>query len=116
MGGYYSEQKGVPQLIEEVKGYVDKGFDTVKLKIGGLSVKEDIERIKAVRESFGEKLDIAVDANNVYDFNTALAVLKWGQRFRKCLFCLTGTGIVPPDDFSLQEGDVVEIEIKNRCS
>ena len=73
-GGYYSEQKGVPQLIEEVKGYIDKGFDTVKLKIGGLSVKEDIERIKAVKEHFGDKLDIAVDANNVYDFNTALAV------------------------------------------
>ena len=28
------------------------------------------------------------------------------------LVCLTGTGIVPPDDFSLQEGDVVEIEIE----
>ena len=27
-----------------------------------------------------------------------------------CLF-MTGTGIVPPDDFSLQAGDVIEIEI-----
>ncbi len=26
--------------------------------------------------------------------------------------CLTGTGIVPPDDFSLQENDTVEIEIE----
>lgn len=26
--------------------------------------------------------------------------------------CLTGTGIVPPDDFSLEEGDIVEIKIE----
>ncbi len=26
--------------------------------------------------------------------------------------CLTGTGIVPPDDFSLQEGDVVEVRVE----
>lgn len=26
--------------------------------------------------------------------------------------CLTGTGIVPPDDFSLEEGDIVEIRIE----
>ncbi|MEO0158080.1 MAG: fumarylacetoacetate hydrolase, partial [candidate division WOR-3 bacterium] len=25
---------------------------------------------------------------------------------------LTGTGIVPPDDFSLRSGDIVEIEIE----
>jgi len=29
-----------------------------------------------------------------------------------CTVCLTGTGIVPPDDFSLEEGDVVEISIE----
>jgi 2-dehydro-3-deoxy-D-arabinonate dehydratase len=27
--------------------------------------------------------------------------------------CLTGTGIVPPDDFSLRENDLVEISIDN---
>ena len=26
---------------------------------------------------------------------------------------MTGTGIVPPDDFSLQGGDIVEISIDN---
>jgi len=26
--------------------------------------------------------------------------------------CLTGTGIVPPDDFSLEDGDLVEISIE----
>jgi len=26
-------------------------------------------------------------------------------------FLMTGTGIIPPDDFSLMEGDMIEIEI-----
>ena len=26
---------------------------------------------------------------------------------------MTGTSIVPPDDFTLQDGDIVEIEIEN---
>jgi 2-dehydro-3-deoxy-D-arabinonate dehydratase len=29
-----------------------------------------------------------------------------------CTVCLTGTGIVPPDDFSLEEGDIVEVKIE----
>ncbi|HVV73391.1 MAG TPA: fumarylacetoacetate hydrolase family protein, partial [Verrucomicrobiae bacterium] len=33
------------------------------------------------------------------------------QQFPHGAVLLTGTGIVPPDDFSLQSGDVVEIEI-----
>jgi len=28
------------------------------------------------------------------------------------LICMTGTGIVPPDDFALKDGDLVEIEIE----
>jgi 2-dehydro-3-deoxy-D-arabinonate dehydratase len=28
------------------------------------------------------------------------------------VFLLTGTGIVPPDDFALQRGDAIEIEIQ----
>jgi len=48
----------------------------------------------------------------VYYIDNTPARLLSGPRFRTGLVCLTGTGIVPPDDFSLQEGDVVEIEIE----
>jgi 2-dehydro-3-deoxy-D-arabinonate dehydratase len=33
------------------------------------------------------------------------------QKFPRGAILLTGTGIVPPDSFTLQEGDVIEIEI-----
>src|SRR5437899_129790 len=50
------------------------GVDTVKIKIGGMSVREDLERVSAVREALGKQVNIACDANNVYDFNTAMRV------------------------------------------
>ncbi|MEM1967107.1 MAG: mandelate racemase/muconate lactonizing enzyme family protein [Nitrososphaerota archaeon] len=73
-GGYYRPDKDIPRLIEEVEGYVRSGFKTVKIKVGGLSIEEDLKRLSALRERFGEKLEIAVDANNVYDFNQALKI------------------------------------------
>jgi len=71
-GGYYRPEKDVPGLLEEVEGYVRAGFRTVKIKIGGMSIEGDLKRITAVRERFGEELEIAVDANNVYSFSEAL--------------------------------------------
>jgi len=35
-------------------------------------MKEDLERVFAVREALGRGVSIACDANNVYDFNTAM--------------------------------------------
>jgi D-arabinonate dehydratase len=71
-GGYYRPDKDIPKLLEEVEGYLRSGFDTVKIKVGGLSIEEDLRRLGALRERFGDKLKMAVDANNVYDFNQAL--------------------------------------------
>ncbi len=71
-GEYHRQGKGVKELVEEVKNYVNQGFKMVKIKVGGLELSKDIKRLKALREEFGETLDIAVDANNVYTFNEAL--------------------------------------------
>lgn len=45
---------------------------------------------------------------------TAEELVRWLAReneFPKGAFLLTGTGIVPPDDFSLEDGDVVHIDV-----
>ena len=44
-------------------------------------------------------------------FNELIQFLFRSQRFPNGVVLLTGTGVVPPDDFTLEEGDVVEIEI-----
>jgi L-alanine-DL-glutamate epimerase-like enolase superfamily enzyme len=48
------------------------GFHAIKLKIGHVSLKEDFNRIKAVRDSLGYDIDIMLDVNEGYDVFTAI--------------------------------------------
>jgi D-arabinonate dehydratase len=73
-GGYYSPNKDIEKLKEEVAYYVKSGFKGIKLKIGAKSFNEDLERLKAVKEIVGDEILVAVDANNVYTFDEALKV------------------------------------------
>jgi len=44
-------------------------------------------------------------------FEDLVSWLGKDNEFPKGAILLTGTGIVPPDDFTLQKGDLVEIEV-----
>jgi len=63
-GGYYREDKTTADLVKEMEGYVTEGFRAVKMKVGGASFKEDIERVKVVRDAIGPDIDLLIDANN----------------------------------------------------
>lgn len=71
-GGYYREGKGIPELVAEVQGYGQQGFRAIKLKVGGVPVGEDCERLAAVRGAIGDEVDLMLDANNAYDLKTAI--------------------------------------------
>jgi L-alanine-DL-glutamate epimerase-like enolase superfamily enzyme len=47
-GGYYYPGKDLSALRGEMRGYLDRGYNVVKMKIGGASITEDRERIEAV--------------------------------------------------------------------
>lgn len=53
----------LPKLLSSIQGYLDAGFDGVKIKIGQPTLDEDIERIAAVRDLIGPDITFAVDAN-----------------------------------------------------
>lgn len=72
-GGYYYPGKGLAALQDEMRQYLALGYRVVKLKIGGASLKEDLERIEAVIAVVGEGQSVAVDANGRFDLPTALA-------------------------------------------
>lgn len=73
-GGYYHEGKGVQALVDEMRSYLDRGYDTVKMKIGGAPLSEDLRRIEAVLNLLGgEGRRLCVDANGRFDLETALA-------------------------------------------
>jgi L-alanine-DL-glutamate epimerase-like enolase superfamily enzyme len=71
-GGYYYPSKDLAALQDEMRGYLALGYDTVKMKIGGAPLEEDLRRIEAVLEVVGCGEALAVDANGRFDQETAL--------------------------------------------
>ncbi|GLQ36194.1 uroporphyrinogen decarboxylase [Amylibacter marinus] len=53
----------MPKLLDSIQGYLDRGFNAVKIKIGQPTLDEDIARIKKVRELIGPDIMFMVDAN-----------------------------------------------------
>ena len=60
------------RLLDNVRGYLDAGFDGVKIKIGRAELAEDLERIEAVRRLVGDDVAFMVDANYAMDVPRAI--------------------------------------------
>ena len=75
-GGYYYPGKDISALTNEMRSYLDLGYTTVKIKIGGAPLKDDLERIEAVLKLLPQGDRLAVDANGRFDLPTALNYAK----------------------------------------
>lgn len=62
------------EIIAASRPYIEQGMMGVKIKVGNPDPQTDIDRIEAVREAFGEHTWIGIDANQRYDYATALAL------------------------------------------
>ncbi|RDH75051.1 mandelate racemase [Mycolicibacterium moriokaense] len=71
-GGYYYPDRGSDALREEMLGYLDLGYRTVKMKIGGAPLTEDLERIETVLNALPAGCSLAVDANGRFDADEAV--------------------------------------------
>jgi len=85
-GGYYEPGKDLAALQDEMRGYLAMGYTTVKMKIGGAPLDEDLRRIEAVLEVVdGDGSRLAVDANGRFDLETAIsyanALASYGLRW-----------------------------------
>jgi L-alanine-DL-glutamate epimerase-like enolase superfamily enzyme len=72
-GGYYYPGKDLGALRAEMRSYVDRGYNVVKMKIGGAPIEDDRRRIEAVLDEVGTEARLAVDANGRFDLETAIA-------------------------------------------
>ena len=97
-GGYYYPGKDNGALCAEMRGYLDRGYDVVKMKIGGDSIEEDRGRIEAVLAEIGSQAQLAVDANGRFDLETAIAYAKMLREYP--LFWYEEIG--DPLDYALQ--------------
>jgi D(-)-tartrate dehydratase len=97
-GGYYYPDKGLRELQDEMRRYLDLGYRVVKMKIGAVSLEEDQRRIEAVLKVVGGGQHLAVDANGRFDLETAL---RYGEAMRPYnLFWYEEPG--DPLDYDLQ--------------
>ncbi|MBJ8371744.1 mandelate racemase/muconate lactonizing enzyme family protein [Citrobacter cronae] len=97
-GGYYYPGKDLSALRQEMRGYLNRGYNVVKMKIGGASLEEDRRRIEAVLTEIGEEARLAVDANGRFDLETGIAYAKMLRDYP--LFWYEEAG--DPLDYSLQ--------------
>ncbi len=56
----------VEETLKEAEDYGKRGFSVLKVKLG-IDIEEDIERMVKLREKFGKKFTIRIDANQGYD-------------------------------------------------
>jgi D-galactarolactone cycloisomerase len=72
-GGYYGPdgEANIDGLVAEMTAYSEAGFGAVKMKVGGLTLAEDVDRVRAVRTALPE-VDIMLDANSAYDVPAAI--------------------------------------------
>ena len=97
-GGYYYPGKDNSALRAEMRGYLDRGYSVVKMKIGGAPLSEDRERIEAVLKEIDGQAQLAVDANGRFDLETAIAYARMLRDYP--LFWYEEAG--DPLDYSLQ--------------
>ncbi len=72
-GGYYREDAPLGGEAEEYAGFVAQGYRAVKLKTGALSLKDEVTRIRAVREAIGPDVLFMLDMNAPYDVAGCIA-------------------------------------------
>ena len=75
-GGYYYPGKDDDALRAEMRGYIDRGYNVVKMKIGGESLAIDRRRIESVLKEIDGDAQLAVDANGRFDTLTAIEYAK----------------------------------------
>ena len=81
IGGYYQHGKGTADFREELLHYKEIGAAGMKLKVGRLTPKEDIERVRFARELLGDDFMIACDANQAWTVDQAIQFCRGVQAF-----------------------------------
>lgn len=84
----------VQQLRQEAAGYVEQGFEMLKVKVGLLAVEEDARRLAAIREAVGPDVRLLVDCNHAYNSMTAVRMAQELERYG----VLWMEEPVPPED------------------
>ena len=71
-GMYFTYCDDQPELLaDEAKRYTELGYKAMKMKVG-LSIEEDVENVKRVRQAIGTGVKLMIDANHAYNLREAI--------------------------------------------
>jgi len=62
------------ELVAEARVHVEAGYKAIKLRLGD-NVRDDIRRVEAARDAFGDEVEILTDANTGYTVEDARRVM-----------------------------------------
>lgn len=62
------------EVVEASQPYLQQGMMGIKVKVGSPNPETDAERLQYIREALGDDVWLAVDANQKYDYGTALSM------------------------------------------
>lgn len=63
----------VDELVADMGAMVEQGWNAVKMKVGGPDPREDIARVRRVRDALPDHVGLMVDVNQKWDLFTASA-------------------------------------------
>ncbi len=66
----------LPKLLAQTEGYLARGFNGIKIKVGRPDLADDVARVKAVRERIGPEAAFMVDANYALNVDQAIAAAR----------------------------------------
>jgi L-alanine-DL-glutamate epimerase-like enolase superfamily enzyme len=76
-GGYYRERRTLDDVAQELRGYVDAGFDLIKIPAGGRAPREEETWVASAREAVGPDVSLAIDTHWTWsDVRSARRVLE----------------------------------------
>ncbi len=73
-GGLYGEDKTTADLITEMQAWQAENFNMLKMKVGALTIEEDLQRVQSVLAALNDECQIIIDG--VYSYTAEQA-----QRF-----------------------------------
>jgi L-alanine-DL-glutamate epimerase-like enolase superfamily enzyme len=79
--GWYAPGKTNKDLQDEMRRHLDAGYTMVKMKVGGMPLAADLERVEAVKSVLPRGGELAVDANCKFSRDEALAYARGLKQF-----------------------------------
>ena len=79
-GGLWLSQS-IDELTAEADEFIQQGFRSMKIRIGKADWREDVQRVKAVREAVGDDIELLSDVNQGLNVKQAIRLARELEQF-----------------------------------